>query len=332
MTPEEMARKSETVMNSWDYLQKTTASIRSDSLRSAVEGILQNPAPTFVERLQDPSVKRTAWQEMIGKGYLKDRSVEEFLPPVSDVRRSEFLFLAAPGSGYQSHHSYPGGLITHTALNVKVSLGLWQGYREIDDLTLDRDVVIASQTLHDLHKPWVFQWGPSRESRTEKPLAGAGEHHTFSIAESCYRGLPPEVVVAQACAHQHPGTPNEEAAVVAWIKAASILIGVNPVEKSLLGPAMNTLPEPRTIENFVCHLGDHDYVISVPSAQWMIPVLKAIAREKYGMSDEDLTGKKFNAFRNYIFSQKTIMGLYQIYARQGKGAVVETVASLVKPA
>jgi hypothetical protein len=64
----------------------------------------------------------------------------------------------------------------------------------------------------------------------------------------------------------------------------------------------------------------------------MIPVLKAIAREKYGMSDEDLTGKKFNAFRNYIFSQKTIMGLYQIYARQGKGAVVETVASLVKPA
>jgi hypothetical protein len=331
MTPEQVARKSDLVMNSWEYLSKTVASIRNDPVRKIVEEIIQNPAPTFTERFQDPSVRRTVWQELVAKGYLKDRPLEELLPPVRDVRRSEFAFVAAPGSGYQSHHSYPGGLITHTALNVKVSLALWQGYREIDDLALDRDVVIASQVLHDLHKPWVFQWRENAESRAEKPLAGTGEHHLFSIAESYYRGLPPEICVAQACAHQHPGTPQEEAEVVGWIKAVSILLGVNPVEKNLLGPTMNTLPEPRSIENFVCHLGDHDWVISVPSAQWMIPILKTVAKEEYGMSEQDLAGKKFNAFRNYVFSQKTIMGLYQIYTSRGKRALVETVASLVKP-
>ena len=192
-------------------------------------------------------------------------------------------------------------------------------------------MVIASQVLHDLQKPWVFQWGENGESRTEKPLAGTGEHHTYSVAESFYRGLPPEICVAQAFAHQHPGTPKEEAEVVNWIKAASVLLGVNPVEKNLLGPTMNTLPEPRSIENSVCHLGDHDWVVSVPSAQWMIPILKTIGKEKYGMNEVDLAGKKFNAFRNYVFSQRTIMGLYYIYTSKGKNALVETVASLVKP-
>jgi hypothetical protein len=280
-------------------------------------------------RLLDDGTRRAVWQELVRLGYLKDTPVEAFLPPVSDVARSQFSFLAAPGSGYGSHHAYPGGLATHTALNLKASLALWQGYREVDQLMLDRDLVIASQTLHDLHKPWVFQWEASRQSRTEKPLAGTGEHHTLSVAESIYRGLPAAVCVAQACAHTHPGTPKDEAEPVAWLQAAGVLLGIDPKAKGLLAPAGDTLPLPRRIENFVCHLGDHDYVISVPAAQWMIPLLRALAAEQYGMTEADLAGKPFNAFRNYVFAQSTIMGLYQIFATQGREALANAVASLV---
>ena len=63
-------------------------------------------------------------------------------------------------------------------------------------LKLDRDVVLASQLLHDLHKPWVFQWQADGTCRKEEPLAATGEHHVLSIAESLRRGLSPELCVA----------------------------------------------------------------------------------------------------------------------------------------
>ena len=63
---------------------------------------------------------------------------------------------------------------------------------------LDRDVVLASQLLHDLHKPWVFQWQADGTCRKEEPLAATGEHHVLSIAESLRRGLSPN------CAWRRP--------------------------------------------------------------------------------------------------------------------------------
>jgi len=329
LTPDQVAERSAIVRDAWGYLQKTVASVKDDGIRTTTQGILANPAPTFMARMSDGGTKRAVWQELTTRGYLKDAPVEAFLPPVSNVTRSEFSFLAAPGSGYGSHHAYPGGLVTHTALNLKVSLALWQSYWDIDQLMLDRDVVIASQTLHDLLKPWVFQWEPNRQSRTEHPLAGTGEHHPLSVAEGIHRGLPAAVCVAQACAHTHPGTPKDEAEPVAWLNTAGVLLGIDPKATGLLAASGDTLPLPRRIENFVCHLGDHDYVISVPAAQWMIPLMKTIAAERYGLSGVDLSGKPFNAFRNYVFAQSTIMGLYQIYTTQGREALVGVVGGLV---
>ncbi|WP_176629272.1 hypothetical protein [Desulfolutivibrio sulfodismutans] len=183
--------------------------------------------------------------------------------------------------------------------------------------------VVASQMLHDLHKPWVFAWGEAGESRPEKPLAGTGEHHPLSVAES--------MVVAQACAHNHPGSPKDEAEVVGWIKAAAILAGIDPVAKGFLATGGETLPEPRRMEGFVCHLGYHDWVLSVPSAKWTIPVLAELARERYGMSEADLAGRPFNAFRNYVSSQTTAMRLYAAYSTKGKAGVAALAEELVKP-
>jgi len=332
MAPEDVARSSQVVMDSWDFLKKTAASIRNEELRKRVTNVLENPAPTFTARLQDPVTNRSVREELAARGYWKGVTPEDLLPPIENQEWSPFPFFVAPGSGYQNHHSYPGGLATHTAVNVKVSLALGEVYREIDGLTLDRDSVIAAQILHDQLKPWVFQWGRNGESRTERSLAGTGEHHPLSVAESFHRGLPAEICVAQACAHQHPGRPQEEAEVVAWIQAAAILLGIDPKGKGLLDPSGATVPRPRRIENFICHLGDHDFVISVPAAQWLIPILKTVAIQQYHLREEDLTGKKFNALRNYLFSQMTIMRLYHLYALQGIEGLSKIVTQIIVPA
>jgi hypothetical protein len=217
------------------------------------------------------------------------------------------------------------------ALNVRSSLGLFAGYHETFGFTLDRDVVLAAQLLHDLHKPWVFQWQTDASALPEYTVAGTGDHHILGIAESLYRGLPPDVVVAQACAHDNPGTPEDEAKVVGYLKAGAIIAGVNPVLAGLLTSDGKTVVQPRKIEGFVTHLGDHDWVLAVPAAHWTIDLLGEIAREDYQMTAADLKTAKFNSFRNYVFSQTTMIGLHQTHAMGGRDAVRASVHALVEP-
>lgn len=332
MTPLMMAEKSHVVQQSWKTISGFVGQIRDERIREATRNILQNPAPTFMERYSTQDARSALRKELLQAGLLDEKAVPEgvdFPPKFSDTKNSPQPFLSAPGSGYESHHAYPGGVVTHTALNLKVSLALHGGYMEVYGYVLDRDVVIASQALHDLHKPWVFQWREDGSSRTELSLAGTGEHHPYGIAETMYRGLPPQVVVAQACAHQHPGADKEEAEPVRWIKAAAIIAGKDPVKEGYLSPSGKTLPVPRHQECFICHLGDHDWVLTVPAAQWLIPVMGSIALKTYGMSEDDLKGKRFNAFRNYVFSQATIMKLYQVYSVEGKQGLTNAVTQIV---
>lgn len=331
MSPMDIVEASGLVMHSWRYLQDAASSIKNPVINAGVRTILDNPAPTIMNNLGEKE-KKEVHEELVAKGLIKDVALENFLPPSADHANSPQPFLSAPGSGYGSHHSYPGGLVTHTALNVQVSLALYEGYRDIYEYMLDRDVVVASQILHDLHKPWVFQWQEDGASRTELKLAGTGEHHPLSVAESLHRGLPVAMCVAQACAHNHPGFAKDEEEPVNWITAAAIVLGKDPVKEGWLAEDGKTLPLPRNMEGFVCHLGDHDWVLSVPAAQWTIPVMQEIAVQHYGLTEADLKGRKFNQLRNYVFSQATIMNLYQLYATQGKDALTRTVLDIVRPA
>ena len=330
LSPAQMAGKSPHVAHAWDSLKKTVSTVKDSGMRSKTMAILENPAPTMLVRM-DAKVRGEVFQELVAKGHLQDATAEAFLPPAKDPTRAPQSFLSTPGSGYQSHHSYPGGVVTHTAANLAISLAIFETYRNVYGFALDRDVVIVSQALHDLHKPWVFQWNANGESRTEKPLAGTGEHHVLSVAESIVRGLPASAVVAQACAHTHPGTEKDEAEVVGWLSAASIIAGIDPVRAGLLEQGGKSLPIPRRMEGFVTHLGDHDFVLTVPSAKWIISALGDIARKHYKMSDEDLKGAKFNALRNYVFSQATVESLYSIYSGKGPDSLASAVTAMVKP-
>jgi hypothetical protein len=330
LTPLEMAKKSNLVQSAYSYITGICGEIRNQILRDRVLQVIHNPAPTFMAGYSTSDARRMLWQKLVAAKYLSETiEAEDFLPPSENILKASQPFYAAPGSGYMSHHAYPGGLATHTAFNIRSSLNVYLGYFETFDYKLDRDIVIAAQALHDLHKPWVFQWQEDGTCLKEITLAGQGAHHVLGIAESIYRGFPPEVVVAQGCAHNHPGSDKDEAEVVDWIKAACIIADKDPIQEGLLSEDGSTLPLPRRQENFVTHLGDHDWVLSGPAVKWTLPALKSIAKQEYKMNDQELNGKQFNNFRNYVFSQFSAMGSYQLLATQGEAELRTKVREII---
>ncbi|WP_346356020.1 TAT (twin-arginine translocation) pathway signal sequence [Azotosporobacter soli] len=331
-SPTAMAEQSSYIMNSYQYLLKTSQEISDPQLRQKTADYLANPVPSLWQRFPGDAEKESLKQQLVAAGYLSaSASYDQFLPPMRNTANPPQPFYAAPGSGYMSHHAYPGGLATHVASNVKIALGIYNTYKDVYGITLNKDVIIASEMLHDLHKPWVFQWQSDAASLKEYSIAGTGSHHILSIAEAMYRNFPKEVVVAIACAHNHPGTAQDEAQVVSWLKAAALISGKDPIAAGYLAPSGETLPQPRWIEGFVTHLGDHDFVLTVPMAQWTIAQLQNIAKAHYGMSEQDLHSAKFYAFRDYVFSQATIERLYTIWVQGGEQKLTDTVLSLVKP-
>lgn len=331
MDPTTMSEQSAYVKSAYDYLLKTANEIQASGLRRSTLEILHNPAPRLMELYPGVAEKEQIKARLVLAGYIKPTAaVDEFLPPCDNPRQTVLPFYAAPGSGYGSHHSYPGGLATHVAVNVKAALGFYNAYKEVSGLPVDRDIIIAAQTLHDLHKPWVFQWQKDGSARTEYPIAGTGSHHVLSLAELIHRRFPAEVIIAQACAHNHPGTAADEQEVIHWLKAAAILAGQDAVSLGLLARDGQTLPLPRRTEGFITHLGDHDWVLSVPAAKWMIGKLGEIAQKEYHMTAADLQTATFYSFRNYIFSQATLEQLYGIWTVKGETALIAAVKTLIR--
>lgn len=323
----EMAARSAMVQTAWQYLQNEIGNLADPGLRELASGIYADSTPRLAK--MDAGQRRQVWEQLKSAGYTA-QSQEDFLPSVPQNMKDRYPSVSAPGSGYGSHHAYPGGLITHVATNVRITAAIVDTYTTTYGYSVDRDIAMASQLLHDLHKPYVFQWRADASSRTEQPLAGTGEHHVLSLAELLVRKAPAELVVAQACAHTHPGTEADEAQVVNWLKAAAIIAGADPVRYGLLDVSGNTLPLPRRQEGFICHLGDHDFVLSVPAVQWTLPVMREIAKADYKISDEDLKGKPFNSLRNMVYSQVSAMRLEQAYT-EGKEQLRSLIHSVGKP-
>ena len=143
--------------------------------------ILRNPAPAVAAGTAWTTKKADTLAKLKAEGFVK-ADATEFLPPCSSPSKAPQPFLSAPGGGYASHHAYPGGLVTHTALNVKSTIAICDGYDEIYNFKVDKDVAVAGQILHDIHKPWVFQWQKNGASHGSVALAGTGEHHPLSVA------------------------------------------------------------------------------------------------------------------------------------------------------
>lgn len=300
-----LAANSELVQLSYQKIKDAVKTIQDPSLARMTMDIVNNPVPTFMNNYQLPGSKRTVYNKLIAAGLLDSSktSLENFMPPYNGSLPQPFY--SAPGSGYASHHAYPGGLATHTAANLQISEGIYNTYTGLFNSDISHDIVIAAQALHDLAKPLVFQWNKDQSSLTEYQIAGTGAHHIFSIAEVIYRGFPVEEIVAQSCAHTIPSGKDEQV-VVGYLKAAAIIAGKD-AEKLGLVTSKGTIPTPHKQEGYITSLGDHDFVLSGPACQKSVAILKQIAAKDYGMTKAELEGEHFNRFRNYIGAQYSMM-------------------------
>ena len=300
-----LAKDAELVQLSYKKIQDAVSSIKDSTLRSMTAEIINNPNPAFMENYQLPGSKRALYNKLAAAGLLDTSkiSAEQLLPPYSG-KLPQPLY-SAPGSGYASHHAYPGGLATHTAANLCISEGIYNTYKDIFNSDISRDIIISAQALHDLAKPLVFQWQKDQASLPEYTIAATGAHHILSIAEVIYRGFPVEEIVAQACAHTIP-TGKDEQVVAGYLKAAAIIAGKDAVKLGLVN-SDNTIPTPHKQEGYIVSLGDHDFVLSGPACQKSVAILKQIAAKDYGMTKAELEGERFNRFRNYIGAQYSMM-------------------------
>ncbi len=300
-----LAANSELVQLSYQKIKDAVKTIQDPSLARMTMDIVNNPVPTFMNNYQLPGSKRTVYNKLVAAGLLDSSktSLENFMPPYNGSLPQPFY--SAPGSGYASHHAYPGGLATHTAANLQISEGIYNTYTGLFNSDISHDIVIAAQALHDLAKPLVFQWNKDQSSLTEYQIAGTGAHHIFSIAEVIYRGFPVEEIVAQSCAHTIPSGKDEQV-VVGYLKAAAIIAGKDAVKLGLVN-SDNTIPTPHKQEGYIVSLGDHDFVLSSPACQKSVAILKQIAAKDYGMTKAELEGEHFNRFRNYIGAQYSMM-------------------------
>jgi hypothetical protein len=180
-------------------------------------------------------------------------------------------FDAAPGSVFGGHHSFPGGLAVHEALNLESDINLADLYRrhyghtgssgmpevlapgaaspaaKSADVVIDQDIILAAPMWHDWAKTIVFQWTEEGSELPELNFGGNGKtdlfgaagtsktgaHHILGLAETMSRGLPPILVIAQASAHEAPYGQNE-ALVANWLHAAAIIARLDPVAKGYL--------------------------------------------------------------------------------------------------
>lgn len=300
-----LAKEAELVQLSYKKIQDAVSSIKDSTLRSMTAEIINNPNPAFMENYQLPGSKRALYNKLAAAGLLDTSkiSAEQLLPPYSGKLPQPFY--SAPGSGYASHHAYPGGLATHTAANLCISEGIYNTYKDIFNSDISRDIIISAQALHDLAKPLVFQWQKDQASLPEYTIAATGAHHILSIAEVIYRGFPVEEIVAQACAHTIP-TGKDEQVVAGYLKAAAIIAGKDAVKLGLVN-SDNTIPTPHKQEGYIVSLGDHDFVLSGPACQKSVAILKQIVAKDYGMTKAELEGEHFNRFRNYIGAQYSMM-------------------------
>lgn len=341
------------------------------SLRHTVHDLLLNADVCIKHRANLTAAAKTAIvNQLLAEGLIGEHSgdgiqgglVAGVFPPVADdgtaCPHKPQPFFAAPGGG--QHHAYPGGLVVHESFNTRSALSLAENYRvsygftaadglprigpigtAVDArklrLTIKNDLIIAAPLLHDFGKVLVFQWNTDGSMFNEMGIAGTGGHHVIGLAESIKRRLPPELVITQASAHQPPNTDNE-ANVVNWLRAASIIAGVDPVsygvltlasdgnlhlppvrrlgETDLIAGGQNNLLVEYTIDN----LSDADWVYAEPAVGQSDILLKLLA-SRYGYSATADSARYVSLFRNAVLSNLGGEHIQIVYANEGLAGV-----------
>jgi len=269
----ELARKSPAVQSAYHFLLAQIKKVSDQRLAQETRDAIENQQTCIRHRAGvKQEDKQRILQNLVKAGLAEVQDQTSFpgglmagvFPPVLDDGSScphlPQPFIAAPGSEFGGHHSYPGGLPIHEAKNEMAAVNLAHDYRTLygrsplkakgttlSQVFIDQDVIIAAPIWHDWAKAIVFQWNGDGSEFQELGFGGngttdnngnagnskTGAHHILGLAETMKRGLSPVLVIAQASAHAAP-TLGNEFKVVNWLHAAAIIAQIDPVEKGYL--------------------------------------------------------------------------------------------------
>lgn len=118
---EESAKNSPLVKGSFKDIISQVNTIHDSGLKSAVLSMINHPEPSFMENYSSSSTIQKIYNKLV-EMKLADPSkisAETLLPPLPSRLQP---FMTAPGSGYMSHHPYPGGLATHVSSNLHITV------------------------------------------------------------------------------------------------------------------------------------------------------------------------------------------------------------------
>jgi hypothetical protein len=270
------------VTSAMAFIRTQLATVKDETIRRETEDAVFNADTCVHSRIGvDDAKKQAILQALETEGLIDVTDGAKFpgglvagvFPPLRDedsaCPKLPQPYTAAPGSFFGGHHSEPGGLAIHVAVNLSSAINLAATYRRVygtdnaaglpvvassdmpgtsdPDFEIDQDIVVATPIWHDWAKTIVFQWNSDGSEFPEFNFAGNGKtdkwgepgstktgaHHIISVAETIARGLPPAFIIAQASAHGSPTSGNEHA-TVNYIRAAALLAGVDPVAKGYL--------------------------------------------------------------------------------------------------
>lgn len=276
-----LAGSSALVTTAMAYIKAQAATLRDPQIRRETEDAVFNPDTCIKSRANlTPERKQAIVTQLVAEGLIDESEAGRIpggllagvFPGVRDdgtpCPKLPLPYIGAPGSVFGGHHSEPGGLAMHVAVNMTSGVNLADTYRRVygtldarglpvlrdgtggkpdADLFIDQDIAIATPIWHDWAKTMVFQWNADGSEYAEMNFGGNGKtdawgapgtsktggHHIMGVAEGMARGMPPAFLIAQASAHGAPNAGNEFSAVN-WLHAAAIIAGIDPVERGYL--------------------------------------------------------------------------------------------------
>ncbi|HTJ26597.1 MAG TPA: hypothetical protein VMA36_10565 [Candidatus Limnocylindria bacterium] len=321
----QLARNSAIARATYARVEALAASIENAELRGSVLDLVRGAKPAYAQRHPSPASRTAVRDALAREGFVApDAPVRGIFPPDTDpdAMTGPQPFWSAPGSSDGSHHAYPGGLAMHESFNASMA----QQFATTYDAhyfggrpTVSHDVVVGAALYHDIMKTVVFAWKDDGTLLDELTIAGTGGHHVLSGAEAISRGRDPRFVTTLLSAHAAPSL-GDEAKVVAWCRAASIVAGVDPVAYGLVrraGDGWALAADPPPLEAFVNHLSDHDYVLSVQAMH----VVSARLRDRYArVRNLSMLAPTFAWYRAAVLSRTTAIALYDALGRRGASA------------
>jgi hypothetical protein len=224
---------------------------------------------------------------------------------------------ASPGSGWKSHHAYPGGLSVHNLEWVEVALGWSDTWEKVYGVKLDRDLIVAGLILHDWGKVWFLfddvsgkirepDWYPKAWGNKAN-WKWMGGHGAVLYAELIARGIPTQLLFSAASAHFDPYwalEKEDEGMNPALREAAEIAKKPAPVVK----------PEERMAEWWLVTFTDEAWSFStMVAARFAFELLEETAKN-LGLKPDS---REANKLAWFVLSRVGDFKIYEVYQKAG---------------